>query len=167
MKSPKPILVLSGTLRLSVPDAKRTAGRFNELVTDNATVFRHHFGVDLFPGSLNVDVPEPASLQRDLDAGNPPPALVIPKTELINMPAYIGDGQAWPCILHCEKFPAPISCWIFRRIGSKVPRGVIELVAPVKLRGTYGLQHGDPITIDLMPNEGVGGRTLEPRAERE
>src|SRR5437588_12226575 len=43
----------------------RTVGRFNELITDNRAVF---FGVDLFPGS-----PEPASLQRDLDAGRPPP----------------------------------------------------------------------------------------------
>jgi CTP-dependent riboflavin kinase len=123
---------------------------------DNAAVFRRYFGVDLFPGSLNVDVPEPVSLQRDLDAGSPPPAFVIPKTELINMPAYIGDGQAWPCILRGEKFPAPVSCWIFRRIGSKVPPGVIELVAQDKLRDAYGLQHRDAIAIDLMPAESGG-----------
>jgi CTP-dependent riboflavin kinase len=163
MKSPIPILVLFGTLRLSVPGAKRTAGRFNELVTDNAAVFRRYFGVDLFPGSLNVDVPEPASLQHDLDAGNPPPAFIIPKTELINMPAYIGDGQVWPCILRCEKFHAAVSCWIFRRIGSRVPRGVIELVAPEKLRDTYGLQHGAPISIELIVHETMGDRTSEPR----
>jgi hypothetical protein len=120
MSAPTPILVLSGTLRLSTSDAKRTVGRFNQLITDNAAVFRRHFGVDLFPGSLNVDVPEPASLQRDLDAGNPPPAFVIPRTELIKMPAYIGDGQAWSCVLRGEKFPALVSCRIFRRIGSKV-----------------------------------------------
>ena len=163
MKSPTPILILSGTLRLSVPGAKRTAGRFNELVTDNAAVFRRYFGVNLFPGSLNVDVPEPASLQHDLDAGNPPPAFVIPKTELINMPAYIGDGQIWPCILRCEKYSATVSCWIFRRIGSKVPRGVIELIAPDKLRDAFSLQHGDPISIELMPHEAMGIRTPEPR----
>lgn len=153
MESSMPTLVLSGTLRLSVPGAQRTAGRFNELVTDNAAVFRRHFGVVLFPGSLNVDVPEPASLQRNLDAGIPSPAFVIPKAELVNMPAYIGDGQAWPCVLHYEKSSIPISCWIFRRIGSRVPQGVIELVASTKLRDTYSLQHGDPITIHLMPNE--------------
>jgi len=153
MNVPTPILVLSGTLRLSTSNAKRTAGRFNELITDNAAVFRRYFGVGLFPGSLNVDVPEPASLQRDLDAGTPPPAFVIPRTELINMPGYIGDGQVWPCILRGEKFSTPVSCWIFRRIGSRVPPGVIEIVAREKLREAYGLQHGDVITIDLVSRE--------------
>ena len=159
-----PILVLSGTLRLSTNDAKRTVGLFNKLIADNAAVFKRYFNVDLFPGSLNVDVPKPASLQRDLDAGSPPPAFVIPRTELINMPPYIGHGQAWPCILRGEKFAAPVRCWIFRRIGSRVPHGVIEIVAQDKLRDVYGLQHGDEIAIDLMPlvaesdQPGTGGR---------
>ncbi len=148
-------MILSGTLRLSTGETqRRTAGCFNKLITDNETVFRAYFGVDLFPGSLNVDVPVPNSLQQDLDAGNPLPSLIIPRTELINMPPYIGNGQAWPSILRGEKFPAPVSCWIFRRIDSKVPRGVIELVAREELRNTYGLQHADPVTIELFaPNE--------------
>lgn len=147
----KPILSLAGTLRLSTPDAKRAGGCFNELITDNGAVFRRYFGVDLFPGSLNIDVPAPDSLQRDLDAGRPPPAFVIPKGELINMPRYIGDGQAWPCLLRGEKFPAPVPCWVFRRIGSLVLPGVIEIVAQHKLRDIYGLQHGDAVTIDFLP----------------
>ena len=164
MSAPMPILVLSGTLRLSTRGAKRTVGRFNKLITDNAAVFRHYFGVDLFPGSLNVDVREPASLQYELDAGNPPPAFVIPKTELINMPAYIGDGQAWPCILRGEKIPVPVPCWIFRRIGSKVSPGVIEIVAPDKLREIYGLQHGDAMTIDLVPPQNRCGQPGTPES---
>lgn len=112
--------------RLSEDGTRRTLGRFNELVAENPAVFRTYFGVDLFPGSLNIDVPEPESLHPDLDAGNPPPAFVISRAELINIPTYIGDGQVWPCLLHGEKFPEPVSCWIFRRIGSRVPRGVIE-----------------------------------------
>jgi CTP-dependent riboflavin kinase len=151
MNETRPILSLAGTFRLSTPDAKRTVGRFNKLIPDNCVVFRHHFGVDLFPGSLNIDVPAPASLQRDLDAGRPPPAFVIPKSELINMPAYIGDGQAWRCILHGEKFPTPVQCWVFRRIGSRVSPGIIEVLAQDKLRDVYGLQHGDPVTIDFLP----------------
>jgi CTP-dependent riboflavin kinase len=161
VSTPTPILVLSGTLRLSEPGAKRTVGRFNTLVTDNAAVFRSYFGVDLFPGSLNVDVSAPVSLQRDLDAGNPPPAFVIPKTELINMPAYIGDGQAWPCILRGEKFPAPVSCWILRRIGSRVAPGVIEIVAQDKLRDLYSLRHGDAITMELVARQ-TGSSLPEP-----
>jgi Histidine kinase-, DNA gyrase B-, and HSP90-like ATPase len=59
---------------------KRTVGRFNELITDNRAVFRYYFGVDLFPGS-----PEPASLQRDVDAGRPPQLRV----------RKVADGRDW------------------------------------------------------------------------
>src|SRR5579862_4300863 len=127
MNASKPILSLTGTLRLSTPNMKRTVGRFSQLIAENGMIFKKYFGVDLFPGSLNVDVPVPDSLQSDLDAGRPPPAFVIPRSELINMPAYIGNGQAWPSILHVEKISGSISCWVFRRIGSRVPSGVIEV----------------------------------------
>ncbi len=147
----KPLLSLTGALRFSTPDAKRTAGQFNELITENSAVFRRYFGVDLFPGSLNIDVSAPTSLQRDLDAGTPQPAFVIPKSELINMLDYIGDGQAWSCLLRGQKFPAPVSCWVFRRIGSRVPPGVVEILAQNKLRDVYNLQHGDAVTIDFLP----------------
>lgn len=146
----KPILSLAGTLQLSTADKRHTVGRFNKLITDNSTVFRRYFGVDLFPGSLNIKIPVPISLQKDLDLGRPPPAFVIPKNELINMPAYIGDGQAWPCLLGGEKFPVPVPCWIFRRIGSQVAPGVIEILAQEKLRDTYGLEHEDAVTVDLL-----------------
>ena len=152
MTGPKPILRLSGTLRLSTPDVKRTAGRFNELITDNRAVFRRYFGVDLFPGSLNVDVPQPPTLQHDLDAGKPPPSFVIPRNKLINMPTYIRDGQVWHCMLRGEKLPS-VQCWIFRRIGSRVPHGVIEIVAQDKLRELYTLQDGEPVSIDFIPQQ--------------
>jgi CTP-dependent riboflavin kinase len=81
------------------------------------------------------------------------------------MPRYIGHGQAWPCRLRGKKFPAPVCCWIFRRIGSRVPPRVIEIVAQDKLRDAYGLQHGDAVTIDFMPRQAASGgqRTSEPR----
>jgi hypothetical protein len=113
MMTDLPELILSGTLRLFTSDVKRTAEGFSKLINDNAAVFRRYFGVDLYPGSLNIDVPEPVTLQRDRDSGKPPASFVIPRTELINMPDYIGDGQVWPCILRGEKFPTPVSCWIF------------------------------------------------------
>lgn len=119
---------LQGTLRLSDHTGRRTVGKFSNLINDNAAVFRRYFGVDLFPGSLNVDVPSPPSLQHDLDAGIPVPSITIPKSELINMPAYVGDGQAWACTLSGSKFQQPVRCWIFRRKGSRVPHGVIEKV---------------------------------------
>jgi hypothetical protein len=47
MKQDASLLFLFGTLRLSTNDAKRTVGRFNELISDNRAVFRRYFGVDL------------------------------------------------------------------------------------------------------------------------
>jgi CTP-dependent riboflavin kinase len=123
---------------------------FSRLINDNRAVFRRYFGVELFAGSLNIDVPNPPSLQMDLDAGTPPASFVIPANELINMPSYIGDGRAWNCLLTGDKFPAAIQCWIFRRKGSRVPKGVIEIVAPDPLRERYGLHHGDSVQIALI-----------------
>lgn len=79
MNECKQILCLTGTLRLSTPNAKRTVGRFNKL------------------------------------------------------------------------FPAPVPCWVFRRIDSRVLPGVIEVVAHHKLRDVYDLQNGDAVIIDILP----------------
>ena len=114
-------------------------------------MFRRYFNVDLYLGSLNIYVAAPSSLQIDLDAGQPPPTIVIPHRELMGMPDYLGDGQAWPCSLRCSSMPSPVECWVFRRIGSRVPSGVIELVASFPgLVDTYRLHDGDPALIRLM-----------------
>jgi CTP-dependent riboflavin kinase len=141
---------LNGILRLSDETGRRTSGGFSRLINDNAAVFEHYIGAKLFPGSLNVDVPYPPTLQRDLDAGRPAPHIVIPKTKLINMPEYIGDGQAWACDLKGAKFPESVGCWIFRRKGSRVPPGVIEIIAREPLRQPYELMHGDAIIIEIL-----------------
>jgi CTP-dependent riboflavin kinase len=143
-------LRLKGTLRLSDETGKRTVGGFSRLINDNATVFESYFGAKLFPGSLNIDVPYPPTLQQDLDAGQPAACIVIRRKELINMPDYIGDGQAWACDLKGSKFPSAIHCWIFRRKGSRVPPGVIEIVACEALRQPYDLNHGDAVTIEML-----------------
>ena len=140
---------LSGTLRLSDETGKRTRGGFRRLINDNAPIFERYFGVKLFPGSLNVDVRNPPALQRQLDAGKPVPHIIIPRTELINMPEYIGDGQAWACRLNSAKLPEAIECWIFRRKDSRVPPGVIEILAREPLTQPFDLKHGDAVTIEV------------------
>lgn len=137
-------LILNGKLNLT-----RTAGIFNQFIKDNKEVFYKYFKVHLFPGSLNVKVDEHRDLQQNLDKGIPSPAFVIPKNELIGMRDYIGNGQAWTCSLFCKKLPEITKCWIFRRIGSKVPSGVIELVAAEQLVKPYSLCDGDSVTIEL------------------
>ena len=66
------------------------------------------------------------------------------------MPDYLGDGQAWKCVLFSGKFPKPINCWIFRRINSRVPRGIIEIVAEQELVSPYDLKDGDYVKIELI-----------------
>jgi hypothetical protein len=153
MEPVTPMMVLLGTLRLSDEESRQAAGEFDELFRDNAQVFKSHFGVELFPDALTVDIPTPSSLQADLDAGILAPSIIIPKAELVNTPEYLGDGQAWPCMLKGAKFPEPIVCWIFRRIGSQVPGGVIELVAKEGLKEPRGLQHGDVVTIEVFSKQ--------------
>ncbi len=141
---------LSGTLHLSTAEVKRTCGLFNQFVTANEETFRKYFGADLHPGSLNILVSEPQTLQQDLDNCKPPPSIVIPKSDLNgdprHMPAYIGDGRAWACKLFATKFEAPVKCWVFRRKGSRVAPGIIEIVAPLI---PYSLEHGDLVTIEF------------------
>jgi hypothetical protein len=146
-----PKLEIRGRLRISEPDKPRkTVGVFSEFVKENAGVLRSYFKEDLFPGSLNVNVTEPLNLHADLDAGQPHPTFVIPRNRLAGMPDYIGDGQAWSCTLQCNSMTSPVRCWIFRRIGSRVPFGVIELVAPWPLVATYQLRDGEPVVIHLV-----------------
>lgn len=150
MNNDERTIILAGTARFTDAQNKRTAGNFSKLINENAATFRKHFETDLFAGSLNIDVPQPATLQQDLDGGKYDPAFVIPKTELVGMPPYIGNGQAWRAKLTIQKTSACVPCWVFRRIGSRVPKGVIEIVAHDKLMTTYGLEHGDAVEIALF-----------------
>ncbi len=147
---------LSGTIRQSEPGHPRTGGRFSKLIEDNGATFRKYFGVDLFAGSLNIDMPDPGTLQVDLDSGRYLPAFVIPRHELINMPPYIGDGQAWRAELTTQKSEV-VSCWIFRRIGSRVPKGVVEVLACEKLTIKCGFIHGNRVELTLFE----GAETIE------
>lgn len=146
-------MTLHGTLELSDSEKKGIMSDFAHFVTANEPTLLQYFGHKLFPGSLNVYVPNPPSLQQELDAGTPAPLFVIPKDALEGMPVYVGDAQVWPCNLDSEKFPSTIHCWILRRVRSGVPRGVIEIVAVEPLVGPYRLQHDDPVSIEIFtPN---------------
>ena len=67
------------------------------------------------------------------------------------MPGYLGNGRAWPCTLQCSNMSSPVQCWVFRRINSRVPSGVIELLAPIPLVSTYQLKDGDSVVIRFDP----------------
>lgn len=138
-------MILEGKLNLI-----HTVGKFKILINENKEVFWKYFGAVLFPGSLNIKIDKPENLQQEFDRGNPQPNFVIPRTELVGMPDYIGNGQAWRCVLFCEKFPVPVECWIFRRIGSRVPKGIIEIVSEQELVKPHALKDGDEVSIEVL-----------------
>lgn len=136
-------MYLNGKLRLN----DENMHRFGSFLARNAEIFERHFGERLFNGSLNVLVPSPSSLPDDLDAKRPPPSIVIPKDDMRDNTC--GDGQAWRCTLTTPKIPRPVPCWIFRRIGSTVDRGIIELLSAEELVNPNDLWDGDEVTITV------------------
>jgi CTP-dependent riboflavin kinase len=140
---------IGGKVVLSEPGKpRRTAGQFSTLILENQDVFREYFGVDLYPGSLNVDVGF-VGLHEELDRGQPKPSFAIPRSELIGMPGYLGDGQAWRCDLLVNETQQEHACWLFRRIGSSVPPSHIEILSPLGLVEEFALRHGTPVTVKI------------------
>jgi len=123
------------------------AGKFNQLIKDNKDVFFEYFKCDIYPGSINIFLEDNLGLWQELDKGIPTPDIIIPKEKLINMPVYLGNGQAWKCKLISEKWKEIDNCWVFRRINSKVQRGVLEIISPLELNKPYNLQQDEEVTL--------------------
>jgi CTP-dependent riboflavin kinase len=142
-------LILHGRFRISeVGQPRRTRGKFADWIAGNRTTLRHYFGVDLFAGSLNVDIDDgPADLHESLDRGHPTPAFVIPRGELTLMARYLGDGRAWRATLTAARLSDSHSCWVFRRARSQVPPNVLELVSALPLVETFGLRNGEEMAL--------------------
>jgi CTP-dependent riboflavin kinase len=131
--------------------------RFGSFLAANTQLFEAYFGVRLFHGSLNVLVRFPHSLPDDLDAGRPSPSIIIPKAKMLGN--VLGDGHAWTSVLRSQKLPGPMECWVFRRIGSRVDRGIIEILAVEELVEPYKLLDGDPVSIAFITKPSITGST--------
>lgn len=116
----------------------------------NQETLRKYFEVDLSPGSLNVAITSTDNLHQKLDLGHPKPAFVIPRDELRAMEEHLGDGQAWRAKLSAERIPQPHECWIFRRIGSRVPHNVLEILSVLPIVNTFGIRHGQQLELFLL-----------------
>ena len=145
----------NGFAQQSTPGQQpKTCGLFVQLMNENAKTFQRHFGVDLEPGSFNITIPNAPTLHSFLDRREISPCFAIPKNEIVGrlMPPTLGDGQAWRCQLTAEKIPTPHDCWVFRRIGSGVPTGVLEILSTVKLVSEYGFVDEDPLVVRIFQN---------------
>jgi CTP-dependent riboflavin kinase len=149
-------MTLPGRFRISeVGTPRRTCGKFAAWMAENHETLRRYFNADLFSGSLNVDIDSTTgSLRQQLDRGEPLPAFTIPRRELRAMSAYLGDAQVWRVSLSAARIATPHECWVFRRIGSKVPTNVLEIVSTVGIVTTFGVRHGEDLELVFLTDVG-------------
>jgi len=137
-------------VRRSEPGRPRvTVGKFSDFVAANQVLLDREFGCRIFPGSLNLYVATPASLQLDLDRRLYAPTILIRRDMLTAMAPYLGDAQAWRAKLVGAKIPGGVDCWVFRRVGSRVPTGIIEIIACEGLSNAYELRNDDPVLLRI------------------
>ena len=120
--------------------------KFAVFAKENAGALARHFGGPVFPGSLNVRTAT-RRIGEALDSGRPPPDVVIPKADLRGMPGYLGDGRAWRCRLRTDH-NGPVRCFLFRREGSRVRPGVVEVLAAERLVDLLGLTQGQAVALE-------------------
>jgi CTP-dependent riboflavin kinase len=145
-------MTLRGRFRLTEAGGpRRTCGQFAAWMAENQATLRRYFRADLFPGSLNVDIASgEAGLHQRLDRGEPAPAFTIPRGELRSMSPHLGDAQAWRVSLSAARISTPHESWIFRRIGSKVPPNVLEILSTIRIVETFGVQHGEELELVFL-----------------
>jgi len=131
-------VILEGRVRSGQGDASRWLSRF-------AAAYARKLGMDVFPGSLNV------ALDRRFDWFAPE---VQPHVVTFGREEYGGERDILllPCRL-ASLDARRAFLWSTTRAArdSDDPR-VVEIVAEVGLRATYGLADGDVVRIEL-PDE--------------
>jgi len=121
--------------------------KFSVFAGENADVLARHLGGPVFPGSLNVRTAT-RRIGEALDSGRPLPDVVIPKAELRGMPGYLGDGRAWRCVLRTSH-GGSARCLLFRRKGSRVRPGIVEILAAENLVDKLGLRQGQSVALEF------------------
>jgi len=130
-KHPNPggVVTLRGTVCTGLGDC----GRWLTLLEDH---YRRKTGMTLYPGSLNVELPEPYRV--------PPHPL--------RLEAHEYGGQVSVNIVPCRVFGR--RAFILRTDGNEHgtgdhPRTIIEIATDVKLRDAYDLRDGDSVELEI------------------
>lgn len=134
----------------------------------------------LYPGSLNMVVSEegyPAGFVapemggngvRDLDSGEFAPAFVIPggliggnRLLTPNDPKR-GSAQVWRATVRVARDAHAYDCWVVRRIGSRVGKGlvgnVLEMMSDKRLRTELGVggPDGERVSVTIFEGSSKG-----------
>jgi CTP-dependent riboflavin kinase len=152
-------LSVEGVLR----DGLRVAAGFTELPWVREQ-FRSKLGLDIYPGTVNLEVRDPAGLAvlaRLRNGGHPPPgsaagspqpdsSLITHYSSLVAVP--IDPPEAGYCVGWCyaARIGAVPAAIVVPHVAD-YPPDKLELVAPVRVRDALGLQPGDRVTVTILP----------------
>lgn len=133
------MIALVGRVQSGQRDASRWLERFND-------AYRRKLGMPVFPGSLNVALPQ----AFDWHAPELEPYVVRFGRE-----EYGGERDVLlvPCRLRSLGGQRGFLWTTTTAARDRTDPWVIEIVAPVGLRATYGLRDGDEVTLELIQHE--------------
>ncbi len=127
--------ILRGRIQSGKGDAARWLSRFNE-------AYARKTGMPVFPGSLNVLLDE----EFDWFAPRRRPHVVMFQRE-----EYGGERDVLllPCVLTGLGSLQGFLWSTTRAALNPLERRLVEVIAPVGIKATYGVKDGDPIEIEL------------------
>jgi len=127
--------ILRGLIQSGMGDAARWLSKFNE-------AYARKTGMPVFPGSLNV------LLDEDFDWFAPRRR---PRIVMLQREEYGGERDVLmlPCTL---TRPGTLRGFLWsttRAALNPLERRLVEIIAPVGIKATYGVKDGDPVEIEL------------------
>ena len=167
-------ITIEGVLR----DGLRVAAQFTELPWVREQ-FRRKLGLDLWPGTVNLQVDDPAGmaalarlrLAPDAAGGVPtgvpiePPGLPAPSAAEASEASRAAEPPAY-CVGYC--FPARIGGLPAAVVVPHVPdypAQKLELVAAVRVRDALGVQPGDRVVVQVLTGTDALTPTPPPEGE--
>lgn len=137
-----PRLVVEGRVQAGKGDASRWLSRFN-------AAYSRKLGMPVFPGSLNV------ALGEHFDWFAP---WLQPHVLWFGREEYGGERDVLllPCALRNLRGQRAFLWSPTTAARDRPDPWVVEVVAPIGLRATYGLRDGDPVAIEL-PAPAISG----------
>ena len=115
---------------------RRGRGDFGRWLTKLQEHYRAKTGMSLFPGTLNVELPEPYSLP----------------TQRIRLEGHEYGGTVSVSMVPCRILGLPAFILRTDRNESGAgdhPRTIVEVAADANLRETFGLEDGDLVEIEV------------------
>lgn len=120
-------------LKGKVVSGRGEGASYVELYREN---FIRYLGLDPFPGTLNLEVEDRASLERALSMAKP---IVVP-------PPRPGLGT----VLAYKAFLKQLRVFVVRPEKTSHPPNVVELLSERYLRRFLGLRDGDVVTVYVL-----------------